>query len=191
MSASPDDRSQTDSAGSARSQEVVLRSARLEETQRLGELLGGLLAPGDLILLQGDLGAGKTALTQGIGRGLGVQGTINSPTFTILKEYEGRLPLYHFDLYRIEDPDELPSLGFDEYFGGAGVCVVEWAERAETMEESDAAAFDPWPANYLRIQLQRISDDERSLTCTARGERGNALLAAFAQAAAAALNGVA
>ena len=193
MSVPPEQRSQDRTVLFEQTQETVLRSASLEETQRWGELLGGLLASGDLILLQGDLGTGKTALTQGIGRGLGVQGTINSPTFTILKEYEGRLPLYHFDLYRIEDPDELPFLGFDEYFGGAGVSVVEWAERAEATEETGTSepAFDPWPANYLRVQLRRVSNDERSLTCTARGERGNELLAAFAQAAATAMNEVA
>ena len=96
---------------------VALHSKSATDTHRLGALLGALLQPGDVVLLEGSLGAGKTALTQGIGAGMGVGGAINSPTFTLLKEYEGRLPLYHFDLYRIEDPEELFALGFEDYFG--------------------------------------------------------------------------
>src|SRR6478752_3572153 len=95
---------------------LELRSASAQRTHALGQLLGGRLAPGDVVLLSGELGAGKTVFAQGIGAGLGVSGPINSPTFTLLKEYAGRLPLYHFDLYRIEDPEELFALGFDEYF---------------------------------------------------------------------------
>lgn len=170
-------RSDVESAGeSGSTQPVELRSGSADETRLLGEALGALLAPGDLVLLEGDLGAGKTALTQGIGRGLGVAGTINSPTFTLLKEYEGRLPLYHFDLYRIEDPDELLTLGFEDYFTDDGVCVVEWAERGERADEA-------WPTSWLRIHLDKLSSDERLLRCTASGGRGAVLLAAFARAA--------
>ena len=128
--------------------DVTLHSASASQTHRLGALLGGLLRPGDVVLLEGPLGAGKTALTQGIGAGLGVRETINSPTFTILKEYMGRLPLYHFDLYRIEDPEELFTLGFEDYFGGEGVCVVEWADRGMA---ADGATL--WPAGWLRIAI--------------------------------------
>lgn len=151
-------------------------------TQCLGELLGGLLAPGDMVLLEGALGAGKTAFTQGIGRGIGVSGTINSPTFTLLKEYAGRLPLYHFDLYRIEDPDELVSLGFEEYFSGDGVSVVEWAHRGERGAE-ESGAEDAWPPSWLRIRFVKVSSDERLLRCSAAGRRGASLLAAFVRAA--------
>jgi tRNA threonylcarbamoyladenosine biosynthesis protein TsaE len=158
-----------------------LRGASLEETQRLGRLLGTLARAGDVILLDGDLGAGKTAFTQGIGLGLGVDATINSPTFTILKEYQGRLPLYHFDLYRIDDPDEIASLGFDDYFDGAGVSVVEWAERGEVPGTSPALY---WPERWLRVRFARISPDERALELSAVGERGRALLAEFVEAAA-------
>lgn len=161
---------------------LELRSTSVEDTQRLGELLGGLLMAGDLVLLEGGLGAGKTAFTQGIGRGLGVVGTINSPTFTLLKEYAGRLPLYHFDLYRIEDPDELESLGFDDYFAGDGVSVVEWADRGEREVEASGAA-EGWPASWLRIRFVKVTSDERLLRCTAAGRSGAALLAAFAHAA--------
>jgi tRNA threonylcarbamoyladenosine biosynthesis protein TsaE len=157
-------------------------------------LLGELLAPGDVILLEGDLGTGKTALTQGIGCGLQVTQTINSPTFTILKEYTGRLPLFHFDLYRIERPEEFSLLGFDDYLAGDGACVVEWAERAEASgddEPSEMTTHSPWPeSGYLRVRLFREAGREnaRILRCTSRGERGHVLLAAFAGVAA--TNGV-
>ena len=157
---------------------VTLHSASASQTHRLGALLGGLLRPGDVVLLEGPLGAGKTALTQGIGAGLGVRETINSPTFTILKEYMGRLPLYHFDLYRIEDPEELFALGFEDYFGGEGVCVVEWADRGVA---ADGAML--WPASWLRIAIAADGGAKRALTCTSIGTRGEALLRAFVAAA--------
>lgn len=188
-------------------QHGMLRSHSVAETQRLGALLGGLLAPGDVVLLHGDLGAGKTAFTQGIAVGLGVARAVNSPTFTILKEYEGRLPLYHFDLYRIESPDEVYALGFEEYLDGAGVSVIEWAERGEPavvddgapdaadtldeLHEAQAAAetaadrTSPWPPRWLRIALAPVGGadrDARTLTLTARGPRGRALLAAYLEA---------
>lgn len=156
---------------------VALHSESAADTHRLGALLGALLQPGDVVLLEGALGAGKTALTQGIGAGLGVRGAINSPTFTLLKEYAGRLPLYHFDLYRIEDPEELFTLGFEDYFGGGGVCVVEWADRGVA---ADGAA--PWPADWLRINLAADGATTRTLTCSAMGTRGKALLRAFVAA---------
>jgi len=157
---------------------VALHSESAADTHRLGALLGALLRLGDVVLLDGPLGAGKTALTQGIGAGLGVRGAINSPTFTLLKEYEGRLPLYHFDLYRIEDPEELFELGFEDYFGGEGVCVVEWADRGVA---ADGATV--WPANWLRIGIGAHGAAKRTLTCSAVGARGEALLAAFVAAA--------
>lgn len=159
---------------------VTILSTSVQQTRRLGQLLGELLAAGDIVLLVGNLGAGKTAFTQGIGAGLGIAATINSPTFTILKEYAGRLPLYHFDLYRIEDPDELLALGFEDYFSGDGVCVVEWAERAESGTDVPTV----WPASWLRIEFAKVSSSERALRCSALGQRGQALLAAFARAAA-------
>ena len=159
---------------------VALHSKSATDTHRLGALLGALLQPGDVVLLEGSLGAGKTALTQGIGAGMGVGGAINSPTFTLLKEYEGRLPLYHFDLYRIEDPEELFALGFEDYFGGVsgdGVCVVEWADRGVA---ADGATL--WPANWLRVSIAADGATKRTLTCVAQGERGETLLAAFVAA---------
>jgi tRNA threonylcarbamoyladenosine biosynthesis protein TsaE len=159
---------------------VTLRSDSAARTRRLGEALGALLQPGDMLLLTGDLGAGKTTLTQGIGAGLGVRDVINSPTFTILKEHEGRLPLYHFDLYRIESPDEIYMLGFDEYFQANGVSVVEWAERGEPVEPGQRA---PWPESALRIEMTTTGPESRGLRLSATGARGAELARAWAQAA--------
>ena len=122
--------------------------------------------------------ASAVLLGNGIGAGLGVRGAINSPTFTLLKEYQGRLPLYHFDLYRIEDPEELFTLGFEDYFGGEGVCVVEWAERGVAL---DGATL--WPASWLRIQITADDAKKRTLTCSALSARGEALLRALMDAA--------
>ncbi|WIG58140.1 MAG: tRNA threonylcarbamoyladenosine biosynthesis protein TsaE [Ktedonobacterales bacterium] len=168
----------TPSGSATTSAPVELQSASVAETRQLGELLGRLLASGDLILLRGNLGAGKTAFTQGVACGLGITAPVNSPTFTVLKEYAGRLPLYHFDLYRIEGPGELFDLGFEDYFLGAGVSIVEWAERGAT---DDATAA--WPNDWLRVTFTTTGPDTRLLRCDAVGERGRALLAAFACAA--------
>lgn len=165
----------------AHTRTTIAHSASLARTHALGKALGSALEAGDVILLSGDLGAGKTMLAQGIGAGLGVHEVVNSPTFTILKEYAGRLPLYHFDLYRIESPDELYALGFDEYFAGDGVCVVEWAERGEPTQP-DAPL--PWPENYLRIELRADGPERRTLTATSAGPRGAEMRAILAHASA-------
>lgn len=111
-----------------------------EETIALGEKLGASLQPGDILLLEGDLGAGKTTLTQGLAKGLGVTEFVNSPTFVIINEYfTGRLPLYHMDLYRVEEEAQLYDLGVEEYFYGNGVCVVEWPEIARAFLPEDFA----------------------------------------------------
>ena len=103
-----------------------------EETRRFGLSLAEELAVGDVVALIGDLGTGKTALTRYIAEGLGIKARVNSPTFTIVKEYRhGRIPLFHFDVYRISDPEELFNIGAEEYFYGDGVCVVEWADLIE------------------------------------------------------------
>ncbi len=169
---------------------ATLRSHNVAQTHRLGALLGALLEPGDVVLLQGDLGAGKTVFTQGIAAGLEIEGTVNSPTFTLLKEYFGRLPLYHFDLYRIESPDEVESLGFEDYFDSDGVSVVEWAERGESPDAPDdpdaTVVASPWPTDWLRVALTPIAGERegRELAVTAQGSRGNALLTAFIRTAA-------
>lgn len=98
------------------------------ETAALAERFAAELKPGDVITLNGDLGAGKTAFAQGLAKGLGITEYLSSPTFTIVNCYEGRLPLYHFDVYRIADEEEMYEIGYDEYIDGDGVCVIEWAE---------------------------------------------------------------
>lgn len=99
-----------------------------EETSKIGEQLGRLLGKGNIVCLSGDLGAGKTAFTQGIAKGMGVKDYVTSPTYTIINEYEGGLPLYHFDVYRLNDVEEMYELGYEEYFFGDGVVVLEWAD---------------------------------------------------------------
>ncbi|MBX0359584.1 tRNA (adenosine(37)-N6)-threonylcarbamoyltransferase complex ATPase subunit type 1 TsaE [Halobacillus sp. Nhm2S1] len=128
------------------------KSSSIEETQQLAEKLGERLLPGDVLTLEGDLGAGKTTFTKGLGKGLGVKRTINSPTFTIMKEYQGRVPFYHMDVYRLEESDE--DLGFDEYFEGDGVTVVEWAQFIEEF----------LPDERLDITIRYLDDATRMFT---------------------------
>ena len=116
----------------------TLKIKNEEETRRFGLDLAHELKAGDVVALIGDLGTGKTALTRYIAEGLGITARVNSPTFTIVKEYrESRLPLFHFDVYRVPDPDELFNIGADEYFYGDGVCVVEWADLIEELLPED------------------------------------------------------
>ncbi len=111
---------------------MEIRVTDAEETIKLGEIIGKSLEPGSIIALRGDLGAGKTVLVKGIARGLGIEDEPVSPTFVIMNVYEGRIPLYHFDLYRISGADELMGIGADEFlYGGGGVSAVEWAERVQ------------------------------------------------------------
>lgn len=107
---------------------IEFHAGSVEETEELGYRLGKILKKGDTVCLTGDLGTGKTAFTGGIARALGIDGYITSPTFTIVNEYEGKLPLYHFDVYRIGGADEMFETGYDEYISGSGITVIEWAE---------------------------------------------------------------
>jgi tRNA threonylcarbamoyladenosine biosynthesis protein TsaE len=130
-----------------------------EETFQFAERIAAFLHPGDVIALEGDLGAGKTTFTKGMAKGLEIQKTVNSPTFTIIKEYRGKLPLYHMDVYRVADSFE--DLGFDEYFEGAGVTVVEWAHLIE----------DQLPPERLTIFLYREEEDKRKIVLVPKGKR--------------------
>ncbi|NLK00862.1 MAG: tRNA (adenosine(37)-N6)-threonylcarbamoyltransferase complex ATPase subunit type 1 TsaE [Clostridia bacterium] len=125
-----------------------------------GQLIGNNLRPGHLIYLVGRLGAGKTTLVQGIAQGLEVKGYITSPSFTLVKEYQGRIPLYHMDVYRLDDPEEFLDLGFDEYIHGDGAAVIEWADRIEhiIMEE------------FLRIEFIVDANDVRILHMKVEGK---------------------
>ena len=102
-----------------------------EETEQLGEQLGRTLRPGSVVAYRGDLGMGKTAFTRGLARGLGCTCRVTSPTFTIVNEYSGALPLFHFDMYRLDSSDELFDIGWEDYLSRGGVCAVEWSERVE------------------------------------------------------------
>jgi len=150
------------------------------QTQRLGMRLGDLLRGGELLLLEGQLGSGKTTFTQGLAMGMGISELVSSPTFTLLKEYSGQVQagrspqrgpaLYHFDLYRLDDPEEILDLGFEDYFyDGSGVCVVEWADKAAEL----------WSDGHLSIRLKAMSETKRSLLLMATGTRYCELLRQF------------
>ena len=130
------------------------------ETRAFGERLARQLRAGDVLLLQGNLGAGKSELTRGIARGLGVTDTVTSPSFTILNVYEdGRVPLYHFDWYRLQSAEELYEMGMDEYLGGDGVAVVEWPSQCP----------EAIPEDCLEVAIEPLGDTDRRLTLTPRG----------------------
>lgn len=146
---------------------IKIISKNAEQTYGIGERLGKLLQKGDIICLTGDLGAGKTAFTKGIGTGLEVKEFITSPTYTIINEYEGRLPLYHFDVYRLEGPEEMYELGYEEYFFGDGATVVEWADIVR----------DIIPQERLWITIIRgKEEDTREIIMEASGERYQEIL---------------
>lgn len=129
------------------------------ETVDFASTLAEKLNAGDVLALEGDLGAGKTAFTKGLAKGLGVKRNVNSPTFTIIKEYMGRLPLYHMDVYRVSEEEE--DLGFDEYFEGEGVTVVEWAHLIQ----------EQLPEEMLTIQIFRLGDSKRRIVLQPSGTR--------------------
>ena len=117
----------------------VIESYSPKETYELGRRIGLEAKPGQIFCLNGDLGTGKTVFTQGFAAGLGISEAVNSPTFTIVQVYEaGRLPLYHFDVYRIDDIDEMDEIGYEDYFFGQGVCLVEWSSQIEELIPADA-----------------------------------------------------
>lgn len=132
-----------------------------EETRNLGAKLSRLLKAGDTVLLQGDLGAGKSEFARGFARGLGIEGPVPSPSFTILYAYdEGRVPLYHFDWYRIEDPQEIYEMGMEEQLGGDGIALIEWSQRAE----------ECIPPSALEIHIRAVDETTREITFTCRGD---------------------
>lgn len=137
---------------------LLLESA--EKTALFGKLLGKIVQKGDVVCLDGDLGAGKTTLAQAIAGGLDVQDGIyvNSPSFAILHEYPGRLPIYHMDFYRLQDYTEVEDLGFDEYFYGNGVCIIEWALRAKEI----------MPVDCLHLTLEIEDTEKRRVICGCR-----------------------
>ncbi len=143
-----------------------------EETQEVGRALGAAALAGDVFLLTGGLGVGKTCLTQGIAWGAGVQEQARSPTFVLVTEYRGRLPVYHVDLYRIDNLNEALDLGLDEYLFGQGLCVIEWAEKAP----------EAFPADHVGVLMEEAGETQRVLEVTAHGPRSCQLLARCGEA---------
>lgn len=136
-------------------------AATREDTQALGRQVASTLKAGDVVLLSGRMGAGKSEFARGVARGLGITTAVPSPSFTILNVYdEGRLPLYHFDWYRIGDESELTDMGLDEYIGGDGVCLIEWHERAQ----------DLLPRTALEVHLAPQEDGARLITLIPHGD---------------------
>ena len=141
---------------------VIIETENPEETFALGQKIGRAATPGQVYTLTGDLGVGKTVFTQGVASGLGITEPVNSPTFTIVQVYEeGRLPFYHFDVYRIGDIEEMEEIGYDDYFFGEGICLIEWAELIDeilpenrisiTIEKDLSRGFD-----YRRITIEGL-----------------------------------
>lgn len=153
---------------------MKLISHSLEDTIAFGRRLGELLGPGDVVALRGPLGSGKTTLTKGLAEGLGVPQPrwVTSPTFVLVHQYQGRLPVYHIDAYRLRGPADAEAIGTDEMFFGDGVTIVEWAERIE-------AALPP---ERLEITLEIVGEQEREITLRPLGARAESLAATLASA---------
>jgi len=133
---------------------VEITSARPEETEDVGERLGRTLGPGAVVALTGELGAGKTCFIQGLVRGLGVTGRATSPTFVLINQYPGRVPVYHVDAYRTESLTELMDLGLLELLGGGGVTVIEWADKLESL----------LPPEAIHVHIDGVGDQPRAIT---------------------------
>lgn len=138
---------------------LTFYTSSYEETMTIGSTLANLLKGGEVLTLEGDLGAGKTTFTKGIAKGLGIKRTVNSPTFTIIKEYQGKIPLYHMDVYRLEESDE--DLGFDEYFYGNGITIVEWAHFIK----------ESLPEDLLKVEMVYDGENRRVITFKPKGEK--------------------
>ena len=147
---------------------TVIETSSPEETGILGKQLGSILRAGDMLCLYGGLGAGKTCFAQGIARGLGIEGAVTSPTFTLINEYYGRLPLYYMDVYRLDSVMEMDDLGYEEYFYSGGVILIEWAEKINEL----------LPEERLDITIDRCPEEEgcRQIAISPRGERYRLLI---------------
>ena len=130
------------------------------ETEQLAERLAPLLRPGTVIAFDGDLGAGKTAFTRGLARGLGITDRVTSPTYTIVNEYDGKVPLFHFDMYRLASSEELFDIGWEDYLDRGGICALEWSERAEGL-------FGP---ETVKVTLRRLDETRREITVSREDE---------------------
>ena len=136
-------------------------SHNTQETEQFGEEVAKSLRGGDVLAFTGSLGMGKTAFTRGLARGLGCRGRVTSPTFTIVNDYDGKTPLFHFDMYRLGSSDELFDIGWDDYLARGGVCAVEWSERVS----------DALPDDTIYVDIARGEEDENMRTITVTGGR--------------------
>lgn len=144
----------------------IFKSSSEEITMKYGERLAKFLRPGDIVCLQGDLGAGKTTFVKGIANGLKIDNTeVHSPTFTLMNIYQGKVPLYHFDCYRLEENIQLGLAGYEEFLYGRGISVVEWPDRL----------YHLMPKNYIEITLKHVSLSERKIYYKVKGEQREAL----------------
>ena len=140
---------------------MIFHTNSPEETEKIGEMLAQKLAPGTIIAYQGDLGAGKTAFTRGLARGLGCTEQVTSPTYTIVNEYlSGRMPLFHFDMYRLRSADDLWGIGWDDYLDRGGICAVEWSESVvEAMEDAITVTIEKTGEDSRRITVEGVDLD--------------------------------
>jgi tRNA threonylcarbamoyladenosine biosynthesis protein TsaE len=145
---------------------LTRETASREATQALGSALGSVLQPGAVVALVGDLGAGKTTFTQGVCFGLSVSDPVASPTFVLLRVYRGRLPVYHFDAYRLSDAAEMEGIGAEEYLWGEGVCLVEWADKVMSV----------LPPDHLLVNFETLSESARRISFVATGSAHQAML---------------
>jgi tRNA threonylcarbamoyladenosine biosynthesis protein TsaE len=144
---------------------LQFHTASAKETEALGEAIGELLVPGTVVALYGNLGAGKTTITRGMARGLKIEDMIHSPTFNLLHEHKGLIPLYHFDVYRLTDSSDMEDLGYEEYFYSSGVTIIEWSE----------IIADILPPDHLEIHLNADSD-MRTIIITSTGNKTDLIL---------------
>ena len=141
-------------------------SPDVQTTHRIGHIIGSCLGEGDVVLLNGDLGSGKTCLTQGIARGLGSEDNVRSPTFVIVAEYSGLIPIYHIDLYRLEKIGSIDNLYLEEYLYGEGVCIIEWPGRTQ----------DSFPFGSFSVRLGKVNQTTRAIQVTVPKTKNNLLI---------------
>lgn len=132
---------------------MIIISNSAEQTFQVGKSFAGQLSPGDVLAFHGDLGSGKTVFTRGLAAGLGLDARVTSPTFTIVNEYDGNIPLFHFDMYRLSSSDELFEIGWEDYLSRGGICAVEWSEITE----------DAFPENTINIYIKKLDENTREI----------------------------
>ncbi len=147
---------------------ISFLSTKKEETIRFGARLAKLLKKGDIVCLFGDLGSGKTTFTKGIAKGLGIkEALVNSPTFVLMNEYDGKIPLFHFDLYRVDNTKEISAIGYEDFFYDNGITVVEWADKLGEL----------LPKDYIKVEFSHKNENKRGIRCSAVGRRAKDIIA--------------